>query len=269
MNEKTAVQRYRKRPVVVEAVEFSGSNRREVLRFIYPSMSEDGLRGAEEMALPVVIGTLEGDMTVSPGDYVIKGVQGEFYPCKPGIFAATYEPACGPGESPAWPEDLADASLSAMRAKYPSEPAEAEPAPLNSDGRMADDYDGCVAAITAAMERKEHDNDANGFEAPELIELARVAYDVMGTVIAESGAEVARLRNGGQQLGHIVQWMSRSMEAARIEMLQSGPEKAMQWILNSLPDVDDNPESEQWDGKESATEWLDRTDEKARETNDA
>jgi hypothetical protein len=88
---------YRKKSVVVEAVQFTGSNRREVLQFIYPSMSEDGLHGAEEMALPVVIGTLEGDMTVSPGDWIIRGVKGEVYPCKPDIFQATYEPvaACG------------------------------------------------------------------------------------------------------------------------------------------------------------------------------
>lgn len=79
---------YRKKPVVIEAVQFTGSNRREVLAFIYPSMSED----AEAMELPVVISTLEGDMTASPGDYIIKGTGGEFYPCKPAIFAATYEP---------------------------------------------------------------------------------------------------------------------------------------------------------------------------------
>lgn len=84
--------KYRKKPVVIEAVRFDGNNRREVLSFIYPDMSEDGLRGAEAMALPVVIGTLEGDMTVNPGDFVIRGVAGEFYPCKPNIFAATYEP---------------------------------------------------------------------------------------------------------------------------------------------------------------------------------
>jgi hypothetical protein len=82
---------YRKKPVVIEAVQFTGSNRREALQFIYPSMSEDGLRGAEVASLPVVIGTLEGDMTVSPGDWVIKGVKGEFYPCKSDIFEATYE----------------------------------------------------------------------------------------------------------------------------------------------------------------------------------
>lgn len=87
--------RYRKKPVVIEAVRFDGENRREVLSFIYPEMSEVGLSGAEVMRLPVVIETLEGDMTVSPGDYVIRGVQGEFYPCKPDIFDATYELAGG------------------------------------------------------------------------------------------------------------------------------------------------------------------------------
>ncbi len=85
-------QRYRKKPVEIEAVQFTGRNQREVLSFIYPDLSEDALRGAEVMNLPVVISTLEGDMTASPGDWVIKGVQGEFYPCKPAIFTATYDP---------------------------------------------------------------------------------------------------------------------------------------------------------------------------------
>ena len=85
--------RYRKKPVIIEAMRFDGKNRREVLSFIYPNMSEAGLHGAEVMRLPIVIGTLEGDMTANPGDWIIRGVLGEFYPCKPDIFAATYEPA--------------------------------------------------------------------------------------------------------------------------------------------------------------------------------
>ena len=84
--------KFRKKPVVIEATRFDGSNHREVLKFIYPDLSEDALHGAEVMKLPVVIQTLEGDMTVSPGDFVIKGVKGEFYPCKPDIFKATYDP---------------------------------------------------------------------------------------------------------------------------------------------------------------------------------
>lgn len=83
--------KYRKKPVVIEAVEFNGNNQREVLGFIYRDMSENGLSGAERMGLPVVIETLEGDMKADPGDFIIKGVNGEFYPCKPDIFEKTYE----------------------------------------------------------------------------------------------------------------------------------------------------------------------------------
>ena len=86
------MEKYRKKPVVIEAVQYTDS-RKEVLGFIYPEMSEDTLDSIEKMNLPVVIETLEGDMTVSEGDFVIKGVQGEFYPCKPDIFEATYEKA--------------------------------------------------------------------------------------------------------------------------------------------------------------------------------
>jgi len=71
--------KYRKLPVVIDAVKFTGSNQAEVLRFIYPDLSESALTG------------LQGHMTASPGDFVIKGVKGEFYPCKPEIFEATYE----------------------------------------------------------------------------------------------------------------------------------------------------------------------------------
>jgi len=75
---------YRKKPVIVEAVQWSGSNWHEVLAFaggdnVFTSGSE----------LNVV--TLEGPLHASPGDWIIKGVQGEFYPCKPDIFEATYE----------------------------------------------------------------------------------------------------------------------------------------------------------------------------------
>lgn len=102
------VKRYRKKPVEIEAVQFDGDNRRQVLSFIYPTMSEDGLRGAEVMALPIVIPTLEGDMNVSVGDWVIRGIKGEYYPCKPDIFEASYDvvsrqdPRCPP------PPDAAD-----------------------------------------------------------------------------------------------------------------------------------------------------------------
>jgi len=77
-------------------------------------------------------------------------------------------------------------------------------------------------------------------------------------------AEVARLRDGARILGKVVTGQHRAMEAARIELAQGSAGKAMQWILNSLPDVWDDPETE-WDGSESADEWWDRTDSFYRE----
>jgi len=72
-------------------------------------------------------------------------------------------------------------------------------------------------------------------------------------------AEVARLREGARMLGRIIVGHTRAMEAARIELAQGSAEKAMEWILNSLPDVWEDEETE-WDGRESANEWWDRTD---------
>lgn len=72
--------KYRKKPVVIEAVQFSA------ISPLPDGVTYDGLGYA-------VIKTLEGDMRVTDGDWVITGVKGERYPCKPDIFAATYEPA--------------------------------------------------------------------------------------------------------------------------------------------------------------------------------
>lgn len=77
------MMRYRKKPVVVEAMEWTGENREEIEGFLNGSyMFWDGI---------LYIVTLEGDMQANVGDIIIKGVQGEFYPCKPDIFALTYE----------------------------------------------------------------------------------------------------------------------------------------------------------------------------------
>lgn len=77
---------FRKRPVVIEAVQFTGDNRKEIFDF--------AMSGTTPMASTIdaiVINTLEGAMTASAGDWIIKGVNGEFYPCKPDIFAKSYE----------------------------------------------------------------------------------------------------------------------------------------------------------------------------------
>ena len=78
---------YRKKPVMVEAVQWTGENHAEMCEFIDPEVFE--IKPKEGL----IIHTLEGDHHASPGDYIIKGVNGEFYPCKPDIFAKTYEPA--------------------------------------------------------------------------------------------------------------------------------------------------------------------------------
>ena len=76
--------KFRKRPVVVDAEQF-----RPEVDAPWP----DGVKSIPT-SLGIVIGirTLEGFMTVTPGDWIITGVQGERYPCKPDIFEATYEP---------------------------------------------------------------------------------------------------------------------------------------------------------------------------------
>ena len=76
---------YRKKPVVVEAVQWTGENHAEMCEFIDPEAFEIIPR------VGLVIHTLEGDLHASPGSYIIKGVNGEFYPCKPDIFVKTYE----------------------------------------------------------------------------------------------------------------------------------------------------------------------------------
>lgn len=80
------MKRYRKKPVVIEAVQWTGKNVDEIKKFMAGSEREPWMRGRV-----VIIDTLEGPHVASPGDYIIKGVHGEFYPCKPDIFAKTYE----------------------------------------------------------------------------------------------------------------------------------------------------------------------------------
>ena len=75
--------KYRKKPVVIEAVQFNGNNMCQCISFI------KGNQIFEDNSFKIK--TLEGNMTVSTDDYIIQGVNGEFYPCKPDIFDKTYE----------------------------------------------------------------------------------------------------------------------------------------------------------------------------------
>ena len=86
--------RFRKKPVVVEAMQFN-DNALDIMDWAHKDMhalqnsvvSPSYFDGQSFLN----IRTLEGDMAASPGDWIIKGVNGEFYPCKPDIFEKTYE----------------------------------------------------------------------------------------------------------------------------------------------------------------------------------
>ena len=79
--------KYRKKPIVIEAFQWTGNNTTQLLHWMLPDIEPD----AE--ASELTIKTLEGDLHASIGDWIIRGVKGEFYPCKPDIFQETYEPA--------------------------------------------------------------------------------------------------------------------------------------------------------------------------------
>lgn len=90
--------KYRKKPVVIDAIQWTGLNPDEIKEFVgkncnieyYDAAYEAGVMG---IIATLTIHTLEGDMRADKGDYIIKGVKGEFYPCKPDVFEQTYEKA--------------------------------------------------------------------------------------------------------------------------------------------------------------------------------
>lgn len=91
---------YRKKPVVIEAVLWTGENQREMFDFLTDGKKTDDYMTASgdtfyidhnKVKGGLIIKTLEGEHIASIGDYIIKGVAGEFYPCKPEIFEQTYE----------------------------------------------------------------------------------------------------------------------------------------------------------------------------------
>lgn len=83
--------KYRKKPVIIEAIQFEDNSDRIIE--IHEFMGGDTIRvNYEDKNNPYLkVETLEGIMKASVGDYIIKGVNGEFYPCKPDIFEKTYE----------------------------------------------------------------------------------------------------------------------------------------------------------------------------------
>ncbi len=90
------MDKYRKLPVEIEAIQWSGINLQEIIDFVgnklrYRIIDTAWQVGKGVPHVDMEIITLEGDMKVNIGDYIIKGVNGEFYPCKPDIFKKTYE----------------------------------------------------------------------------------------------------------------------------------------------------------------------------------
>ena len=94
--------KFTKRPLVIEAMQFDGRNGAVIRNWAHrglPDIANSVILlhdeyGADHTA--ITVRTLEGSMFVNPGDWIIRGIQGEFYPCKPDIFEKTYEPAAAP-----------------------------------------------------------------------------------------------------------------------------------------------------------------------------
>ncbi|MGI3163081.1 hypothetical protein [Pseudooceanicola sp. 200-1SW] len=90
--------RFRKKPVEIEARRYTGDNTRDIALWVQPDLAPFALpkgwwqRQKDGGEFRLVIPTLEGEMDATPGDWIIRGVKGEYYPCKPDIFAVTYEP---------------------------------------------------------------------------------------------------------------------------------------------------------------------------------
>ncbi len=85
------IKKYRKKPVEVEAMKFTGENYKEIRDWTGGTKDRTVALDSKNDGLRVKIRTLEGTMEAKEGDYIVKGVKGEFYPVKPEIFHETYE----------------------------------------------------------------------------------------------------------------------------------------------------------------------------------
>ncbi len=77
------IQEYQKKPIRIKAIKWNGNNYEEIFKFCNPWCSFD--------SGTLIIKTLEGNLKASLGDFIIKGINSEFYPCTPDIFDKTYE----------------------------------------------------------------------------------------------------------------------------------------------------------------------------------
>lgn len=96
---KQRKMKYRKKPVIIDAVQWTGKNRREMFDFLTQDTFKNETMEISDKHFYIdrhndgglVIKTLEGEHLATIGDYIIRGVQGEYYPCKEDIFLQTYE----------------------------------------------------------------------------------------------------------------------------------------------------------------------------------
>lgn len=89
------MQKFRRKPTVLEAVKWRGSNFAEVIEFLKITSATGGVAGEDAVTRindKIKINTLEGTMTADVGDWILRGTAGEIYPCKPDIFKNIYEP---------------------------------------------------------------------------------------------------------------------------------------------------------------------------------
>jgi hypothetical protein len=87
--------RYRKKPIVIEAFQPSGSYGEQLPDWLREALDDERVEmfWQADAYIGANVKTLEGSLNAMPGDWIIRGVKGELYPCKPDIFAATYEAA--------------------------------------------------------------------------------------------------------------------------------------------------------------------------------
>ncbi len=139
---------YRKKPIVIDAFQFDGSYESVACVIAVTSAARWFGEGHSGRPPCVEIQTLEGTMTAMPGDWIIRGVKGEFYPCKPDIFAATYEPVAAPAAAPA------PAQADLLRCPF----CGGGPEMLNGDGRWS--QVGCKSCAASGPEFPDNDQKA-------------------------------------------------------------------------------------------------------------
>lgn len=78
------MKKYKKKAIIIEALQYTGKNFKECYNFAGKSIEKETKDG-------IIIITLEGNHLCKKGDFIVRGIKGEFYPCKPDIFSETYE----------------------------------------------------------------------------------------------------------------------------------------------------------------------------------